>query len=68
MWDIGGEDDLNPHAKLSGRYYFSPSVFFIGGWDDFLNTKANRDSLFVGRRRALGRRRHEVPGRSHTTH
>ena len=48
MWDIGGEDGLNPHAKLSGRYYFSPSVFFIGGWDDLLNTKANRDSLFVG--------------------
>jgi phospholipid/cholesterol/gamma-HCH transport system substrate-binding protein len=39
---------LNPHAKLSGRFYFSPSVFVIGGWDDLLNTKANRDSLFIG--------------------
>jgi phospholipid/cholesterol/gamma-HCH transport system substrate-binding protein len=48
MWDIGGEDDLNPHAKLTGRFYFSPSVFITGGWDDLLNTKANRDSFFIG--------------------
>ena len=48
MWDFSGEDDMNPHAKLSGRFYFSPSVFVIGGWDDLLNTKANRDSFFLG--------------------
>ena len=48
MWDIGGEDDLNAHAKLTGRFYLSPSVFVTGGWDDILNTKANRDSFFVG--------------------
>ena len=48
MWDFGGDDDLNAHAKLTGRFYFSPSVFVIGGWDDLLNTKANRDSLFLG--------------------
>jgi phospholipid/cholesterol/gamma-HCH transport system substrate-binding protein len=48
MWDLGGEDDLNAHAKLSGRFYFSPSVFVVGGWDDLLNTKANRDSFFIG--------------------
>ena len=24
------------------------SVFVTGGWDDFLNTKAKQDSLFVG--------------------
>ena len=24
VWDFGGEDNLNAHAKLSGRYYFSP--------------------------------------------
>lgn len=43
-----GREDLSAHAKLTGRYYFSPSVFITGGWDDFLNTKANQDSLFVG--------------------
>jgi len=47
-WNFGGEDNLNAHAKFSGRYYFSPSVFLTGGWDDFLNTKANKDSFFVG--------------------
>jgi phospholipid/cholesterol/gamma-HCH transport system substrate-binding protein len=48
VWNLGGEDNLNAHAKLSSRYYFSPSVFLTGGWDDFLNTKANLDSFFVG--------------------
>ncbi len=48
MWDFSGEDGLNPHAKLYGRYYFSPSIFVLGGWDDLLNTKADRDSLFFG--------------------
>ena len=48
MCDFGRDDDINPHGKLTGRYYFSPSVFLTGGWDDLLNTKANQDSLFVG--------------------
>ena len=48
MWDFSDEDGLNPHAKLTGRYYFTPSIFLTGGWDDLLNTKANRDSFFVG--------------------
>ncbi len=47
-WDLGGEDNLNAHAKIYGRYYFSPSIFVLGGWDDLLNTKANRDSFFFG--------------------
>ena len=41
-------DNLNAHGKLSGRYYFSPSVFVVGGWDDFLNTKTKLSSFFVG--------------------
>jgi phospholipid/cholesterol/gamma-HCH transport system substrate-binding protein len=41
-------DNLSAHAKLSGRFYFSPSVFVTGGWDDLLNTKANADSFFFG--------------------
>jgi phospholipid/cholesterol/gamma-HCH transport system substrate-binding protein len=48
MWNFDRRNDLNAHAKITGRYYFSPSVFVLGGWDDFLNTKANQDSLFFG--------------------
>ena len=48
VWNFSDEDGLNPHAKLTGRYYFTPSIFLTGGWDDLLNTKANRDSFFVG--------------------
>ena len=48
MWNFDRENDLNPQAKLSGRYYFSPSVFVVGGWNDFLNTKAHLDSGFIG--------------------
>jgi len=47
MFDFG-RDNYSPHGKLSGRYYFSPSVFITGGWDDFLNTKSNSDSFFIG--------------------
>jgi phospholipid/cholesterol/gamma-HCH transport system substrate-binding protein len=47
MFDFG-RDNYNPHGKLTGRYYFSPSVFITGGWDDFLNTKSNSDSFFIG--------------------
>ena len=47
LWDFG-RADYSAHAKVTGRYYFSPSVFVTGGWDDFLNTKAKQDSLFVG--------------------
>ncbi len=47
MFDFGRES-YNPHGKLTARYYFSPSVFITGGWDDFLNTKSNSDSVFVG--------------------
>ena len=48
VWNFSDEDGLNPHAKLSGRYYFTPTIFLTGGWDDLLNTKANRDSFFIG--------------------
>jgi len=47
VWDFD-RSDLNAHAKVTGRYYFSPSVFFTAGWDDLFNTKAKRDSLFLG--------------------
>ncbi len=47
FWNFNRED-LNPQAKLTGRYYFSPSVFVTGGWNDFLNTKSHLDSGFIG--------------------
>jgi phospholipid/cholesterol/gamma-HCH transport system substrate-binding protein len=47
IWDFNRED-FSAHAKLAGRYYFSPSVFLTGGWDDFLNTSRKADSLFFG--------------------
>ncbi|HEY6066360.1 MAG TPA: MlaD family protein [Thermoanaerobaculia bacterium] len=48
LWDFNRPNSFSAHAKLAGRYYFSPSVFVTGGWDDFLNRKRNADSLFVG--------------------
>ncbi|MDQ6893815.1 MAG: MCE family protein [Acidobacteriota bacterium] len=40
--------DYSAHAKLSTRYYFSPSVYVTGGWDDFLNRSRKTDSIFLG--------------------
>jgi phospholipid/cholesterol/gamma-HCH transport system substrate-binding protein len=48
FWNFDRGDNLNLQAKLTGRYYFSPSVYLTGGWNDFLNTKAHLDSAFVG--------------------
>lgn len=48
LWDFNRPNDFTAHAKITGRYYFSPSVFVTGGWDDFLNQKRDADSLFVG--------------------
>jgi phospholipid/cholesterol/gamma-HCH transport system substrate-binding protein len=47
LWDFNRED-FSAHAKLTGRYYFSPSIFVTGGWDDFLNSSRKADSLFFG--------------------
>jgi phospholipid/cholesterol/gamma-HCH transport system substrate-binding protein len=48
LWDFNRPGDFSAHAKLAGRYYFSPSVFVTGGWDDFLNRKRDADSIFFG--------------------
>ncbi|HEY6146804.1 MAG TPA: hypothetical protein VIZ69_03870, partial [Thermoanaerobaculia bacterium] len=40
--------DYSAHAKVSTRYYFSPSVYVTGGWDDFLNRSRKTDSIFLG--------------------
>lgn len=47
VWDFN-HPDFAAHAKLTGRYFFSPSVYVIGGWDDFLNRQRGADSLFLG--------------------
>jgi phospholipid/cholesterol/gamma-HCH transport system substrate-binding protein len=47
IWDFN-HPDFSAHAKLTGRYFFSPSVYVQGGWDDFLNHQRRADSLFVG--------------------
>ena len=33
---------------MTSRFYFSPSVFVTGGWDDFLNVDRKADSVFFG--------------------
>jgi phospholipid/cholesterol/gamma-HCH transport system substrate-binding protein len=48
LWDFNRPNDFSAHAKLAGRYYFSPSVFVTGGWDDFLNRRRAADSVFIG--------------------
>jgi phospholipid/cholesterol/gamma-HCH transport system substrate-binding protein len=48
LWDFNRPDDFSAHAKLTGRYYLSPSVFVTAGWDDFLNRKRDADSVFFG--------------------
>jgi phospholipid/cholesterol/gamma-HCH transport system substrate-binding protein len=48
LWDFNRPDDFSAHAKLTGRYYLSPSVFVTAGWDDFLNRKREADSVFFG--------------------
>ncbi len=47
VWDFN-RPDFSAHAKVSTRYYFSPSVYATAGWDDLLNRSRKADSLFVG--------------------
>ena len=47
VWDFARQD-YNAHAKLGGRWYFSPAVFATAGWDDLLNHKKKADSVFFG--------------------
>jgi phospholipid/cholesterol/gamma-HCH transport system substrate-binding protein len=47
IWDFN-HPDFSAHAKVSGRYYFSPSVYVTGGWDDLLNRSRRADSVFLG--------------------
>jgi phospholipid/cholesterol/gamma-HCH transport system substrate-binding protein len=41
-------DELSPHARVFGRYFFSPSIYVTAGWDDFLNHTRKQDSMMLG--------------------
>ena len=45
-YDFSRPNDLDPHVRLSGRWWLSPNIYVMGGYDDPL-VKA-RDSLFFG--------------------
>ena len=47
LWDFN-RPGYSAHAKVTSRFYFSPSVFVTGGWDDFLNVDRKADSVFFG--------------------
>jgi phospholipid/cholesterol/gamma-HCH transport system substrate-binding protein len=48
LFDFSRPGEYTAHAKVSTRYFFSPSVYITGGWDDFLNHARKADSLFLG--------------------
>jgi len=47
-WDFGREgplgEDMSPHLRFSGRWFFHPNFYLLGGVDDPLE----QDSLFLG--------------------
>lgn len=48
LFDFNRPNSFAVHGKVSTRYFFSPSVYATGGWDDFLNRSRKTDSLFLG--------------------
>jgi phospholipid/cholesterol/gamma-HCH transport system substrate-binding protein len=48
LYDFNRPNSFAVHGKLTSRYFFSPSVYVTGGWDDFLNRSRKADSLFLG--------------------
>jgi phospholipid/cholesterol/gamma-HCH transport system substrate-binding protein len=48
IFDFNRPDSFAAHGKVTTRYFFSPSVYVTGGWDDFLNRSRKADSVFVG--------------------
>ena len=47
IWDFN-RPNFSAHAAFTGKYFFSPSVYLQGGWDDVLNRSRQADSVFVG--------------------
>jgi phospholipid/cholesterol/gamma-HCH transport system substrate-binding protein len=48
VFDFNRPNSFAAHGKLTTRYFFSPSVYVTGGWDDFLNRSRKADSMFIG--------------------
>ena len=48
IFDFNRPESFAAHGKVTTRYFFSPSVYVTGGWDDFLNRSRKADSLFIG--------------------
>lgn len=45
-YDFSRTGDLDPHVRLSGRYFLTRNLYVAGGYDDPLVKQ--RDSLFIG--------------------
>lgn len=45
-FDFSRQQDLDPHVRLSGRFYVNPNIYLMGGYDDFLVKE--RESIFLG--------------------
>ncbi len=45
-FDFDRQDNRSPHVRLSGRYFFHPNLYLIGGYDDPFESEF--DSLFLG--------------------
>lgn len=45
-FDFDRPDDLAPHLRLTGRWHLNDNIYFVGGYDDPL--ESDFDSLFVG--------------------
>jgi phospholipid/cholesterol/gamma-HCH transport system substrate-binding protein len=45
-YDFDRDDDLDPHLRLTTRWWFHPNLFLVGGYDDPL--ESDRDSFFLG--------------------
>ena len=39
-------NDLHPHLRVAGRWFFNDNIYLMGGYDDFLEQK--RDSVLFG--------------------
>jgi phospholipid/cholesterol/gamma-HCH transport system substrate-binding protein len=45
-FDFDRPNDLEPHLRLSGKYFLNGNVYLVGGYDDFL--AGDRESIFLG--------------------
>ena len=48
MWDFNRPNSYSPHGKFASSFFISPSVYLMGGYDDFLNHSRGTASIFFG--------------------